>query len=277
MIPTRVDLDDTCARFRVGDAVVGDYVLDDAHKPYLHPLRTLSGRVVSLAMPSDHRHHKGLMYALSATDVNWWEEEQWDDHAPIVGVQRILSTHRASDDSIAQDLLWTAHDGSRETLRERRHISCVWDDRGFVRWSWTADFEVLRDVTLQQSPASVTTPSGRRVNYHGLGIRFPRSFGFQPEVGTWEGDGTTGAAELMGARPRRLRVTDRLDGEIPAPTATVRVSQIGSDHGVFTMQHPFSYLAIGPTILPGTVDLVAGSTFHEEYLVDVADGTLAAP
>ena len=42
----------------------GLYVLDDPFKPYIHPLKTPAGHTVSLAMPHDHPHHKGSMYAL---------------------------------------------------------------------------------------------------------------------------------------------------------------------------------------------------------------------
>src|SRR5688572_30291478 len=37
----------------------------ESPRPYLHPLRTLGGRVVSLYRPHDHVWHKGLVWSLS--------------------------------------------------------------------------------------------------------------------------------------------------------------------------------------------------------------------
>jgi hypothetical protein len=264
------------ARFSVGDREVGRYVLSDAFKPYLHPLRTVGGRVVSLAMPSDHRHHKGLMYALTATDVNWWEEVAIEGYVDEPGVQRITSTEQSGDAEITQRLVWTDADGDRATFAERRRISCAWHEAGFVRWTWAADFDVLREVELRHSVWH-QEHRGRMVNYHGLGIRFPREFGFDPAAGRWRSDNALGIDEILGSAQRSVVVTDLVDGEIPAPAVSVRFTQVGSEHGWFATQRPgFGYLAVGPSVLAESVHLSTGTTFHEEYVIDVADGDLLA-
>jgi hypothetical protein len=267
-----VDFDDHRARFMLGDAEVGDYILDDPVKPYLHPLRTLRGRTVSLAKPFDHPHHKGLMYGLSADDVNWWEE-----HEVIgmrVGVQRVLSTE-ASAGGIRQHLLWSADDGTLETFREEREITCRWDGAGFVRWEWTSRLETLRDVRLTLSPWAHLPETGRPVSYHGLGLRFPRSFGVDAGAARWSAGPLEGADAVMGARPAEVAVSDRVDGEQDDGRVSVRIAQPTSGHGVFAMQQPFSYLSIGPTNLDPRV-LAPREVIHEHYIIDVADGDLTA-
>nr|WP_277959757.1 DUF6807 family protein [Frigoribacterium faeni] len=260
------------ARFRIDSAEVGDYVLDDGYKPYLHPLRTIGGRTLSLAMPSDHRHHKGLMYALTATDVNWWEEVAVDGYVDTPGVQRIEVTEQTGEAEIAQQLIWTDADGRRATFRERRVISCSWQEAGFVRWTWSADFDVLRDTELRQSIWS-EEHHGRMVNYHGLGIRFPREFGFDPSAGRWQSDGQLGADAIIGTTSESVTVTDLVDGEVPAPQVSLRITQPGSAHGWFATQSPgFGWLSVGPTVLPERRRMSTGDVFHEEYFVDVADG-----
>ena len=43
------------------------------NKPYLHPLRTLAGDVVSLFRPHDHVWHKGIAWSLPVVgDENFW-------------------------------------------------------------------------------------------------------------------------------------------------------------------------------------------------------------
>jgi hypothetical protein len=266
-----VEITESAAQFRIGGTEVGRYVLDDEFKPYLHPLRTAGGRVVSQAKPPDHIHHKGLMYALTATDVNWWEEVPVEGYVDTPGVQRIVSTEKTGNAEILQELLWTAADGTRATFRERRRISCAWHHDGFVRWSWTADFEVLRPVELRHSMWN-QEHRGRMVNYHGLGIRFPPEFGVVPSDSAWIAGDHTGPAEIIGRTPPSVTVTFLVDGEIPAARVSARITQVGTHHGWFAMQAPgFGYLSVGPTVLPKHVTLSAGDAFHEEYLIDIAD------
>lgn len=223
-------------------------------------------------MPSDHRHHKGLMYALTATDVNWWEEVAVDGYVDTPGLQRIHSTEQTGDAEITQQLIWTDADGGRATFREMRVISCSWQEAGFVRWTWSADFEVLRDVELRHSIWN-EEHRGSMVNYHGLGIRFAREFGFDPSTGMWQSADALGAPAIIGTTAQSVTVTDLVDGEIPAPRVSLRITQVGSEHGWFAAQTPgFGWLSVGPTVLPERVRMSAGNVFHEEYFVDVADG-----
>jgi hypothetical protein len=66
----------TLARLRLGDVPVADEVdgsdLDPnlSPRPYLHPVRTLGGTVVTDALPADHRWHLGISVALQ--DVEGW-------------------------------------------------------------------------------------------------------------------------------------------------------------------------------------------------------------
>src|SRR5215218_6200604 len=72
--PMQLVVTDQAVSFVDGERVAGRYVLDDPFKPFIHPLKTPAGHTVSLAMPHDHPHHKGLMYALRTPQVNFWEE-----------------------------------------------------------------------------------------------------------------------------------------------------------------------------------------------------------
>ena len=48
------------------------------YKPYADRLVSPAGTQILRDSPSDHKHHHGLMFALSADGVNFWEEDSPD-------------------------------------------------------------------------------------------------------------------------------------------------------------------------------------------------------
>src|SRR5947209_20429479 len=63
----------------VGDVEIAAYVYrpdaprEESPKPYLHPLRTLSGAPLGVYRPWDHRWHKGLQMTWShVSGQNFW-------------------------------------------------------------------------------------------------------------------------------------------------------------------------------------------------------------
>ncbi|MFS8499293.1 MAG: PmoA family protein [Micromonosporaceae bacterium] len=85
---------------RVGDRAVAEYVVSPdldprlAPRPYLHPVRTLGGTVVTDALPADHRWHLGASLAVpDVSGTNLWGGRTYvrghgytwrDDHGRIV-------------------------------------------------------------------------------------------------------------------------------------------------------------------------------------------------
>ena len=70
---------DTDLMFNVGDVEVARYVhapkLDPylSPRPYLHPVRTLAGTIVTDAVPEDHHWHLGVSIAVQDVGkVNFW-------------------------------------------------------------------------------------------------------------------------------------------------------------------------------------------------------------
>jgi Methane oxygenase PmoA len=130
------------ARLRMTGALVAEYVdgagLDPtlAPRPYLHPVRTLGGVVVTAAGPADHPWHLGLSVAVPDVDgANVWggptyrpgEGYAWrDDHGRIV--------HAGFDDlddgGFTERLHWLAPDGEL-LLAERRRVRARPAERGW--------------------------------------------------------------------------------------------------------------------------------------------------
>jgi len=260
------------AIFQADGVALGTYVLDDSHKPYLHPLRTRAGHVVSLAMPYDHRHHKGLMYALATDEINFWEEEGDEDH-PRIGrqVQSDIQFDFSVDrPGLRQDLSWV-DDMGIPIFHEVRSIHCHLVGDQTVRWTWSTRIESLIVQRLRISPWSVPDRSGRMINYHGLGLRFPRSFSGKPDrlqVRTEAGD--TSTAEVHGTAIPSVEVAGPVDGAWPAPVVSVEVRQTDTCHDFCVLADSFVYVSVGPSTA-GPVELAAHDVLSATYYVDVSD------
>lgn len=103
-------------------------------KPYLHPIRTASGKIVSRQYPmavvpgesNDHPHHRGLWFTHG--DVNGWDF--WANEESQKGVGKGRGTVRIVDPKGAP-ARFTAHwvDGDGKTLLvERRQMTFGGDD-----------------------------------------------------------------------------------------------------------------------------------------------------
>lgn len=260
------------AVFTVNGVDVGTYVLDDPFKPYLHPLRTPAGHVVSLAMPHDHRHHKGLMYALATDDVNFWEEVGDEDH-PRVGrqVQRGIDfDFSPGRPGLSQRLDW-ADDLGGTVFDETRTVSCQLADGGAVRWTWDTAITARRDVRLRMSPWSMPDTAGRPVNYHGLSLRFARSVGGPADTTEVLADGAVSSfGEVHGSAPSQVGIVGEIDGFWEAPRFLVSVRQLTTADGFFALHDDFTCVSTGPSVL-GPVELARGETIAAAYEVEVSD------
>ncbi|MCX5065251.1 PmoA family protein [Micromonospora lupini] len=120
------------ARMLVGGTEVARYVVDPAldrrhgPRPYLHPVRTLGGTVVTDALPADHVWHLGASLAVQDVNgANLWGGRTYvrdvgytwrDDHGVIAHTGW---SERAADRS-AHRLQWRDRDGSVLLTEQRR-------------------------------------------------------------------------------------------------------------------------------------------------------------
>lgn len=253
--------------FRGETCEAGSYRLDPA-KPFLHPLRTPAGHVASAATPHDHLHHKGLMMSLQTPEVSWWDEVPHPD-ALAVGRQRHTGFVGTAPDGFTESLLWEARDGSSPTFEETRRISCRELGAGFA-WRWETRLHALRPCTLTQAASSLKLPGGTRVNYQGLALRLVRDFGQSARLFV-DGERVP-FGEASGRRPRRVRLEGRLDPvypQWPGPRVAVTFESDGA-HGLFALNVPFPYLALGPSNL-APVRLEEGAIVEARFGVTVED------
>lgn len=175
----------------IDDVMIARYVYRpdpepfESPKPYLHPLRTLAGDVVTGYRPNDHRWHKGLQ--LTATDLsghNLWGGNTYVDGTGYVRLDNVgamrpdgpVMVNSGTDDiRIDHKLTWTTAHG--EVLAaEDRELRFHGADP--VAGWWLLDWV---STVRNESPAplvfgSPATNGLRGSGYAGLLWRGPRAF-----------------------------------------------------------------------------------------------------
>lgn len=172
-------------QLHVAGRAVADYVLapDDIDptlvpRPYLHPVRTLAGTVVTDVLPPDHEWHLGAGLAIAdVAGTNLWGGRSYvhgkgyvwlPDHGRIEHV----AWQRQSDSILEHDLVWRDHDGA-DLLAEHRTISAA---VGTAPDSWTLTFATaLKNV--RPTPVEIRSPAtngrGDGAGYGGFFWRLP--------------------------------------------------------------------------------------------------------
>ncbi|VXC62467.1 Oxidoreductase [Arthrobacter sp. 9V] len=146
-------------------------------RPYLHPVRTLAGTVVTDHIPEDHVWHLGVGVALQDVDgINFWGGRTYTrdagayvwrkDHGRIV-----TESAEHHDGHRREQLSWLGPDGT-PVLREQREWR--WSAVGPSGWKLTLDFTLASATgrpVLLASPGSNGRPQG---GYGGFFWRLPK-------------------------------------------------------------------------------------------------------
>lgn len=117
----------------------GDLQATAAPRPYLHPVRTLAGTVVTETQPDDHVHHLGAGVAISDLDgVNFWGGStyvpgQGPTILPNHGRQRRRLLRPVSG-GFVEELDWVGPDGIVRVSEERTIATRL------VEGAWALDF-----------------------------------------------------------------------------------------------------------------------------------------
>ncbi len=131
----------------------------DAPRPFVHPLTTPAGAVLSVESPADHPWHHALWFTIKFVNgENFWEEYG------EFGTLRTTDVHETAHTVTAQ-LEWIAPDGKSVRLRETRTITTSPIDSDAYAIDWTEELSVPVDTVLDRTP--FTTWGG----YGGLTLR----------------------------------------------------------------------------------------------------------
>jgi hypothetical protein len=250
----------------------------EALKPYIEPVRTLGGDLVTAYRPHDHVWHKGVQLALPHVgDQNLWGGYSWvRDQGRYVQLENNGSmVHEAFDSltvgtssvEVVENLGWFSFDGAR-MADERREVA--FDVSGADDGAWVLSFTTTihncgEDTLVFSSPTVEGRPNA---GYGGLTWRGPRSFTGGDIIAS---GGRTGP-ELMGEQGAWLGFVGRHDGTGHESTV-VFVEEAEPDLPTtwFVRTEPYAIICASP-FFHEAVDLAADASVRFSWAVIVADG-----
>jgi len=249
----------------------------ESPRPYVHPLQTLSGRLVSLYRPHDHVWHKGLTFSLPNVGAhNFWGGPTYTRaHGYRQSDNDGSLLHRAFDElgvdagaaTIAHTLDWVTADG-RTVISEQRRIDVVVPagaDAWVLTWSTR-----LTNVSGAALPIGSPATEGREgAGYAGLFWRGPRSW----TGGTVLAPGRSGDDDLNGVRGPWLGFTGRHDEGGDASTLVFVDAEDNLRHPTPWFVRSGLYACLCPAPFGETEYLLDhAAELHLRYAVVVADG-----
>jgi hypothetical protein len=291
MTDIRFDEADDRLLLRAGDAVLAEYVFRPDHptfespRPYLSPIRTLGGELVSLYRPHDHVWHKGIAWSLPVVgDENFWGGPTFVRgegyvQLPNNGEQRHVAFERdqATDAAgrvgpatgtarVVERLEWITQAGESIFEEERTLAASVLDDD-----AWLLGFATrLTNTTDRPIPIGSPTTRGREnAGYGGLFWRGPRSF----TGGRLLAPGLAGGDELRGTRAPWMGFSGRHDETDTASTIVMVDDPANLQHPPqwFARSEDFACLCPAPFFSEEHV-VEPGATLVLRYGVVIADG-----
>ncbi|MFF9859116.1 DUF6807 domain-containing protein [Streptomyces tendae] len=259
----------------------------EAPKPYLHPIRTLSGGLVTDYRPNDHRWHKGLQLTAShLSGQNLWGGNTYVHGEGYLALpERVGSmAHVAFEEVaaegdravIAERLTWHPHGGELWAEEERRvEVRDVDPDAGSWTLTWTSSVTNRRADPLRFG--SPTTHGRPAAGYTGLFWRGPRAFR-GGRVFTADTD-ASGASDPMGSQAPWLAYVGEHDGRDGHATVVFEHAP-SNDHSGEKGTHPAHWFvrsdpfaAVAPSwAFHEELVLPPGEALCRAYRVVVADG-----
>ncbi len=274
---------------RYGDVTVLEYhyqpdvPLEESPKPYIHPLATPQGDVLSLYRPHDHPWHHGLYFGwASVNGVNLWGGASYvrgqgyvnrHDHGAMIheGWDRLAVDEVGV--RMEERILWRDVE-ARPMARERRML-VVYHPQSDDSLLLTLQAEVQAEP--EQAPLCFSSPmiEGRPdpSGYSGLTLRLPRSM-TGGEV--FNSEGSTGDA-VMGQRARWVCYTGGLDGSCKVCSVAIFDHPGNPRHPVHFFVRSVPYGVLNPALCWDEVYVLeANQGLHLTYGVWVHVGKAEA-
>ena len=242
----------------------------ESPRPYLHPLRTLAGDVVSLYRPHDHVWHRGIAWSLPNVTgpggvANFWGGPTYlrgrgYEQLPNNGTTRHLSFGTVTPDAVTEELAWDTEQGER-WCTESRTLSFTVHEAAWTLGFTTTFTNVTDSAFVLGSP---TTEGRENAGYGGLFWRGPRSF----TGGRVFVPGASGGDELMGVRAPWLAFRGRHDEHGRSSTLLFTAEP---DVRWFVRSTPFAAVCPAP-FFDTEVPLLPGESLTYRHRVTIADG-----
>lgn len=258
------------ARYHDGSELAGDL----SPRPFLHPVRTPGGTVVTEIWPEDHRHHYGVSAAVVDVDgTTYWGGKSYVDGQGYVMLDNqgrqlgdVAQVAVAPDRTVlTQRLRWVAADGTEQVV-EDREIRLAAGAGPAHLLTWRSALHAQRDLTIGSPATRGRTGAG----YGGLFWRLGPESGASVRVRTAAGV-VSGEQDALGAIGPWLTLTTRHDGG----TATVLLAQPRADLIPWFVRVT-GYTGAGPAVAwDRTASVAAGDRRDLHLWAAVVDGELA--
>lgn len=214
-------------------------------KPYVRQLLSPGGTNVLRDAPADHLHHHGLMFAVAANGVNYWEET-------ATAGKQIHEAVESTARGLIHRIVWQAAKGETPVLRETRRIEV--DDK-FAGGATLLTWRTRLQAADERAPVTLTGSE-----YFGLGMRFCASM---DRASTFvQGKGWCACTSDNGGKPVTVAMFDH--------PANVRRATW------FTMSEPFAYLSATLNLHRQPLEIATRAPLELCYGVAVWDAQLGA-
>jgi hypothetical protein len=132
----------------------------------------------------------------------------------------------------------------------------------------------MRDHELIKSEYSMDLPDGRKINYHGLGVRLPWQWIFPNP--SWSGLSNGEQPyekyhDACGTKVSEMMMWGKIDGQWHDRFASVKIKQ-NQDFTWYVYKNFFPYLACGPSN-EDELQVRKGECFEENYKIEVSQYT----
>ena len=249
----------------------------ESPRPYVHPLRTLGGDLVSAFRPHDHVWHKGISLALPFVgEHNFWGGRTYVHGKHYVQLENNgRADHRAMTRlgltaggvaELAHGLDWFSQQGAPVITEQRAITARVADD---LSWVLTFDTRMTNASSADLTIGSPTTRGRENAGYGGLFWRGPRSF----TGGVIQSPAGAGGDELRGTTAEWFAFRGRHDETDRASTVLIVDDSDNPRHPPqwFARSEQFACLNPAP-FFSEELDLPHGATLALRYAVVVTDG-----
>lgn len=252
-----------------GERPVVRYRYEKGPKPYIKELYTPKGVQFLLDSPPDHVHHRGVMYAIAVSGVDFWAEFENCGKELNRNVKAEAPAPGADDEAvISQGVDWQAVDGKTVAVEQRS----IRVHGGKDAAASTATLLTWR--TKLELPPGVTEAPLTGNHYFGLGLRFVREM---DKIGKFmnsekaEGEVVRGDEKLYPGR--WCAYSAELNGK------PVTIAMFDGPDNVrratwFTMADPFAYLSATLKLHKEPLTLKAGQPLELCYGLAAWDGEI---
>jgi hypothetical protein len=266
---------------RVGGGMLLRYVyrpdtsVDESARPYVHPVNTLAGELLTNFRPNDHRWHHGLNFTINClSGYNFWGGATYRpadgyqlraDH----GTQQHTGWLQREANYLAHTLDWRVGADGERLLQERRELTVtILSSRDWsLRWNATLKNITGRTLQLGQYHSNQGLAGS---HYSGLQFRGARELlddHSDAAIGIFAEGGLSGEGAVHGTAVRWMEWHGQKDTSLRRVNVRFE-SNLGPFHCFVRRKNPLAAL---PFQYEHDLPLAAGASLNVDYTLTFTD------